>query len=50
MWVIEKLPESKIEKDQLLPKQMGGLAIDVRVGGEMKFLVCFIQYVHLCGY
>lgn len=41
MWVIKKLPQSEIEEGQLLPKQMGGLAIDVREGGEIKFLACF---------
>lgn len=47
MWVIKKLPQSEIEEGQLLPKQMGGLAIDVREGGEIKFLVCFFYIIYI---
>ena len=32
MWVEKKLPESEVEPDQLVPKEIGGVGVDVREG------------------
>ena len=35
VWVKKKLPESEVKSEELLPKEIDGVAVDVREGKEV---------------